>query len=603
MKNAFLLLFILIAGYSKITAQFIYVNPKPGSANHRPEITIALNPGSDVDPLYLSQPDLFFINGSKSGNHTFKIILSADGHTIILKPLIPFIHGENVTVTAGDGIKTLDEKSINGTTFSFSIISQEPSASSQQKLQSDDPVGRYQQDQPTAEKITNFPLFTISVNNNPAPGSFFFCNKNDDFFNISYLTILNNDASFDYSELNNNVPNDWKMNDNCMFTYYDQVNVKWLMLDTSFNLLDSFQCGNGLEEYTNAHEFRIWPDGHAYIEAYDEQIIDMSLYVPGGDTAAVVSGFTVQRLDADHNVVFEWRSWDYFQFTDAVIQTPLTQHFVDPVHGNSIEEDFDGNLIFSERHMSEITKVNANTGDIMWRMGGENNEFTFVNDIDTVPFYYQHYVRRLPNGHILFFNNNNYQVPPESSAKEYSLDEITKVATLEWHYTHPFTNGQPVYGRAGGSAQRLSNGNTVICWGYANNYSSNPTFTEIDSSGNIVFEFMFDDSTQYNYRTTKHIWQTCDGVATGIAASAPDAAIIISPNPSSGDFSLSFTGFSNSKISFEIQNILGEVIYFDHISQENTNTPISLSLKLAAGLYFCSVKGGNKNLSEKILVQ
>ena len=43
----------------------------------------------------------------------------------------------------------------------------------------------------------------------------------------------------------------------------------------------------------------------------------------------------------------------------------------------------DGNLLLSCRHLDEVIKINKNTGNIMWRLGGEaskNNEFTFLND-------------------------------------------------------------------------------------------------------------------------------------------------------------------------------------------------------------------------------
>jgi hypothetical protein len=88
----------------------------------------------------------------------------------------------------------------------------------------------------------------------------------------------------------------------------------------------------------------------------------------------------VQELDANRDVVFEWRSWDHFQITDATVNTDLTDKKVDYVHGNTVERDFDGNIMISCRNMCEITKINHETGDIIWRMNGENNQFTFVND-------------------------------------------------------------------------------------------------------------------------------------------------------------------------------------------------------------------------------
>ncbi len=599
--NSFILTIIsCILFVSFSFAQFVYVNPLPGSVNHRPEVTIALNPGSDVDISSLDQSGLFTVTGTVSGDHTFRAILSSDKHTIILKPDVHFTNGENITVNVKDGIRTINGVIISGTTFSFSIIRADKIPPSSIKFPDQElPAEKVTSQQ----KLTTFPSFTISINTDPAPGSFFFCNKDDALANDAYLAIMKNDGSFDFSVENTNVPNDWKMNDNCMFTVFDQTATQWIMVDTNFAVVDSFQCGNGLEESTDAHEFRIYPDGHAYVEADDPQTIDMTQYIPDGDTAAVVKGFTIQRLDADHNVVFEWRSWDYFQITDAVSQIALTTHFIDPVHGNSIDEDFDGNLITSERHMSEITKINGITGDIMWRMGGENNQFTFINDTANPPFYYQHYVRRLPNGHILFFNNNNYSLPPQSSAKEYALDETNKTATLTWSYTHPLISGVPVFGMAGGTAQRLYNGHTVICWGYVNDPTS-PNFTEVDSIGNIVFEFKFDDPNQYIYRTTKSIWQTCDAIPTTIETVMSTATINISPNPASGFFTMDLTGLGKQDVSMSISNMLGEVVYKKGLSIADNNTAVEIALPLIpSGIYLCNITAGTTRLSSRVVIQ
>ena len=71
-------------------------------------------------------------------------------------------------------------------------------------------------------------------------------------------------------------------------------------------------------------------------------------------------------------------------------------------------------------------------------------------------------------------------VPPQSFAKEYALDEINKVATLVWSYAHPYVNGNPVSSAALGNVQRLSNGNTLINWGWIPYNSGFPNVTEVD---------------------------------------------------------------------------------------------------------------------------
>ena len=49
-------------------------------------------------------------------------------------------------------------------------------------------------------------------------------------------------------------------------------------------------------------------------------------------------------------------------------------------HMNAIDVDTDGHILLSSRSTSEITKINRDTGEIIWRFGGVNNQFTFAND-------------------------------------------------------------------------------------------------------------------------------------------------------------------------------------------------------------------------------
>src|SRR4029079_8978641 len=139
--------------------------------------------------------------------------------------------------------------------------------------------------------------------------------------------------------------------------------------------------------------------------------------------------------------------------------------------------------------------------------GGKNNEFTFINDPDTPkPFSHQHHFRLLDNGHYTLFDNGDNQNPERSSAKEFSLDQASKTATLLWSYAHPQVNNYYVYGSSLGSVQSLPNGNRLIDWGNISTntaYADIPNFTEIDSNENIVWEFTFTDSTYVSYRAFK----------------------------------------------------------------------------------------------------
>lgn len=79
--------------------------------------------------------------------------------------------------------------------------------------------------------------------------------------------------------------------------------------------------------------------------------------------------------------------------------------FIDANHTNSIELDVDGNIIASNRHMNQVNKIDRNTGEFIWRLGGVMNQFTWINEPE--PFTYEHDARVLDNGHITVWDNGN----------------------------------------------------------------------------------------------------------------------------------------------------------------------------------------------------
>jgi hypothetical protein len=190
-------------------------------------------------------------------------------------------------------------------------------------------------------------------------------------------------------------------------------------------------------------------------------------------------------------VVFQWRSWDHFEITDALHEN-LLAHAIDAVHGNALELDYDGNIMFSSRHLDEITKINRTSGEVIWRLGGKKNMFEFINDPDR--FTYQHAIRRLANGNIILYDNGNYHSPPYSRAVEYNIDEVNKIAALAWQYR----NNPDIFGGAMGFAQRLDNGNTLISWG-----SIHPTLTEVRPDGGKALEISMPPGV-FSYRTFKY---------------------------------------------------------------------------------------------------
>lgn len=267
------------------------------------------------------------------------------------------------------------------------------------------------------------------------------------------------------------------------------------ILDSNLQVKDSIVCVNGYD--TDNHEFIILSNGHYVLLGSETRIMDLSGYnyfngQPGSTTASVKGG-VIQELDENKNLVFEWKTFDHFQFDDVDTAWLSNPQNVDWTHNNAIEVDTDGNFLLSSRYFNEITKISRATGAIIWRLGGKRNQFTFVND--NLKLWGQHDIRRLPNGHITIFDNGKNAVPLTHAARgiEYVLDEINKTATLVWSYSQNLSAASSFTG----NVQRLSNGNTVMSFGGLIN-TTNPLVV-LNSSGSKIFEITFPD-TAYSYR-------------------------------------------------------------------------------------------------------
>jgi hypothetical protein len=146
-----------------------------------------------------------------------------------------------------------------------------------------------------------------------------------------------------------------------------------------------------------------------------------------------------------------------------------------------IAVDSDGHLLLSSRYTSEVTKINSDTGEIIWRLGGSHNQFTYVNDPLNGPSC-QHAIRPLGNNRYTLFDNGNGHRPWASRAVEYELNPNTLTATVAWQY--PATPTTSLFAYYMGNAQRLPNGNTLINWVIGNL----PKLTEVRPDGTKAFE-------------------------------------------------------------------------------------------------------------------
>ena len=423
----------------------------------------------------------------------------------------------------------------------------------------------------------DFPQITVLVNDNPAPGQLFMSPLLRGTPRYSYLTILDRQMAPAFFLRRDGSLSDFGLQPNGLLTFYDVNAHAYYAMDASYAIVDSFRCGNGYT--TDGHDMRLLPNGHALLMAYDPRVIDMRSVVPGGDSAATVSGAIVQEIDAQKRVVFEWRSWDHFQITDAT-HTDLTANRIDYVHINAFEADADGNILISCRHMDEITKISRSTGEVLWRLGGKNNQFTFIND--TLRFSYQHDIRRLPNGNITIFDNGNYHSPPCSRGIEYRLDEQRKTAELVWEYAHV----PCLQAAATGNVQRLPNGSTLISWGTEN------TVTEVRPNGTTALELVLSPLFT-TYRTLRYPWTTVD--AREVPPLPAGVPLIASyPNPFNNSTTIAVNLDRAGRIALILYNVLGQQVATlkDGWQDAGKATYPLTRGDLASGVYFVRLTAG-----------
>ncbi|MFO7169503.1 MAG: arylsulfotransferase family protein [Chloroflexota bacterium] len=528
------------------SAQLSYVSPRHNSRAVSPSTTIAVRHGDPLDPSSL-RAELFTVRGELSGAHSGQVSLAEDGATAIWKSETPFTPGEAVEVRLAAGLRTANGAVLADHRWSFEVAQPlSPAAraswaaflAEERGAPSTTPDSKDMQ--AAAGYITvpgseNIPAFNITT---PAQGTaegFLFIAT----YNIPlprYLLILRDTGEPVYVKpIEGGLTlGDFKahtVGGRRLLSYHvggfnpiDGNTSAFTVLDERYQVVDVWTPGNGYR--ADIHDFLLLDNGNAIMLIYHPTPFDLSPY--GGPADGAVVDVIVQELDPARNVIFEWHSLDHIPLTDTY--TSLDQELVDYFHANAIEVDSDGNLLVSARNTSEIIKIDRSTGEVLWRLGGKANQFTFTNDDG---FIFQHDIRRQPGGTITLFDNGteldngNLHARPYSRAVEYELDEVNKTITRVWEYR----NTPDTFGRATGNVQRLPNGNTLIGWGTAS------LVTEVLPDGTKAFEMEL--GSAFSYRVFRFPWE-------GMPAEPP--ALALSEDSAAGDvtFAMSWNGFTGS---------------------------------------------------------
>ncbi|HEX2928701.1 MAG TPA: aryl-sulfate sulfotransferase [Candidatus Binatia bacterium] len=189
--------------------------------------------------------------------------------------------------------------------------------------------------------------------------------------------------------------------------------------------------------------------------------------LPGTEHDGKMYADYLVEMTTDGQVVWEWRTWEHLDpVTDCI--TAVQDLREAWTHANGLAELPDGNIIVSFRNISTVIIIERRTGKIIWKLGAP-------------PLSGQHAPTPLANGNLLLFDNGPHRLDhtmPFSRVIEIEL--ATK--KIVWKYQEK--RECEFFSPRISNAQRLPNGNTLVCEGDFGR------FFEVTLDGELVWEFV-----------------------------------------------------------------------------------------------------------------
>ncbi|MGH7872485.1 MAG: aryl-sulfate sulfotransferase [Candidatus Binatia bacterium] len=189
--------------------------------------------------------------------------------------------------------------------------------------------------------------------------------------------------------------------------------------------------------------------------------------IPGTEHTGEIYADYLVEMTTDGGVVWEWRTWEHLDpETDRI--TAIQERRKEWTHGNGIAELPNGNIVVSFRTISTVIIIERKTGQIIWKLGAP-------------PLCGQHAPTPLPNGNLLLFDNGPHRLDhPMPFSRVIEVELATK--QIVWKYQE--SKESDFFSPRVSNAQRLANGNTLICEGVFGR------IFEVTYVGEIIWEFV-----------------------------------------------------------------------------------------------------------------
>lgn len=194
--------------------------------------------------------------------------------------------------------------------------------------------------------------------------------------------------------------------------------------------------------------------------------------IPGTEREGKIWSCCFQEITKEGNVVWEWKHYEHLD-PETDILCPLCRRYEWGLT-NSIDVFPNGNIVCTFRRLNTIAVIDKKTGDIIWRWGPE------------YALGHPHSCSVLDSGNILLFDNGLHRKGKEPGMADVAASRVIEVNPrtdeVAWEYRDP--NAPNFYSAICGGAQRLPNGNTLIC------ESTKGRLFEVTPDKEIVWEYL-----------------------------------------------------------------------------------------------------------------
>jgi hypothetical protein len=213
------------------------------------------------------------------------------------------------------------------------------------------------------------------------------------------------------------------------------------------------------------HDVQILANGDYLLGAeVTKSHVDTSRY--GGSRNGDVLTTELQEVTPSGKLAWDWSSQGHISLSETGRWWPHVirhdEHGYDTQHWNSIEPD-GGAVIASFRNLDAVYKINKQTGQIAWKLGGTRTprSLEVKGDPRRQTFGGQHDARLLPDGTLTAFDDRTELANEKPRAVRYRINERARTATL----LSSITEREVPVSTCCGSARRLQNGSWLIDWG------------------------------------------------------------------------------------------------------------------------------------------